>query len=800
MGKSKITVTVSSDTSGFRSGLKEAESGLEGFSKNLTSTGQSMMKFGGALSLGVTAPLVGFGALSVKAFNESNEAATKLSTNLLNVEGNTRKNVEAIEKQAAALQKKGVIEDDAIIAGASQLATFNLQGETIQKLTPKIADMAAQQKGAATTAEDMVKINNLVGKVMTGNVGALSRYGVTLDDHQKKLLKDGNEAERAAVLNEVLAQNFGKVNEALGKTPEGKMTQLKNQFGDLQEIVGEALIPVLTTGMKVVTRLITGFNDLSPGVKKLIVPIGLAAAAIGPLITVVGALTVGVGFLLSPIGLVIGGIALVAAGMVYLYKTSEPVRNAVDGLAKAFKDFDLNNIGESLKNVGSNLSKVLTESLGALGEAIDKIDWKMIADKVLDGLQAMKDKAFEFLGSIDWGGLILSLGNLIGKAFESLGELLTNIDWKKVFAFILDLGVDILKLLAKIDWGKVAAGIGTALLGALKFVFVALPVGIVKMFVGLFSAVGDLLSGEVDWGEVAGSVGKGIVKLFELVFVDLPVKIGELAWSALKAAWNFITDIDWGEVVSTVVSGYVSLLKLVWIDLPKKIWNLAFDGLKAAWNFITDIDWGEVISTIGEAYVKLMKKIWIDIPSKIGELAMKGIKAGFNWVVENGGDLLGKLTDFIKGIPKKIVETLGDLGKTLYEKGKDLIQGLLDGAGSLLKKIGDFFLDKVPGWIKGAFKSALGISSPSKVFKEYGQNIMQGLVVGLDDVAPVDRAMKKIAASTTLNLANASGTSAGATIVNNYYQVDAQMLTPTPEAGRVIQQSLKQFNTFDGRN
>lgn len=799
MGKSKITVTVSSDTSGFRSGLKEAESGLEGFSKNLTSTGQSMMKFGGALSLGVTAPLVGFGALSVKAFNESNEAATKLSTNLLNVEGNTRKNVEAIEKQAAALQKKGVIEDDAIIAGASQLATFNLQGETIQKLTPKIADMAAQQKGAATTAEDMVKINNLVGKVMTGNVGALSRYGVTLDDNQKKLLKNGNEAERAAVLNEVLAQNFGKVNEALGKTPEGKMTQLKNQFGDLQEIVGEALIPVLTTGMKVVTQLISGFNDLSPGVKKLIVPIGLAAAAIGPLITVVGALTVGVGFLLSPIGLVIGGIALVAAGMVYLYKTSEPVRNAVDGLAKAFKDFDLDNIGQSLKNVGSNLSKVLTESLDALGEAIDKIDWKMIADKVLDGLQIMKDKAFEFLGSIDWGGLILSLGNLIGKAFESLGELLTNIDWKKVFAFILDLGVDILKLIAKIDWGKVAAGIGTALLGALKFVFVALPVGIVKMFVGLFSAVGDLLSGEVDWGEVAGSVGKGIVKLFELVFVDLPVKIGELAWSALKSAWDFITDIDWGEVVGTIVTGYVALLKLVWVDLPKKIWNLALDGLKAAWNFITEIDWGEVVSTIGEAYVKLMKKIWVDIPSKIGELAMKGIKAGFNWVVENGGDLLGKLTDFIKGIPKKIVETLGDLGKTLYEKGKDLIQGLLDGAGSLLKKIGEFFLDKVPGWIKGAFKSALGISSPSKVFKEYGKNIMQGLVVGLDDVAPVDRAMKKIAASTTLNLANTSGQN-GATIVNNYYQVDAQMLTPTPEAGRVIQQSLKQYNTFDGRN
>lgn len=112
-------------------------------------------------------------------------ASKKLETNLLNVKGNTLGNVKAIEKLAATLQKKGVIDDDAIIAGASQLATFNLQGKTIQKLTPKIADMVAQLKGHNATAEDMVKVNNLIGKVMTGNVGALSKYGVTLSDTQK---------------------------------------------------------------------------------------------------------------------------------------------------------------------------------------------------------------------------------------------------------------------------------------------------------------------------------------------------------------------------------------------------------------------------------------------------------------------------------------------------------------------------------------------------------------------------------------------------------------------------------------
>ncbi|SEC98945.1 hypothetical protein [Arthrobacter woluwensis] len=37
-----------------------------------------------------------------------------------------------------------------------------------------------------------------------------------------------------------------------------------------------------------------------------------------------------------------------------------------------------------------------------------------------------------------------------------------------------------------------------------------------------------------------------------------------------------------------------------------------------------------------------------------------------------------------------------------------MIQGLLNGAGSLLSSIGSFFLNQLPGWIVGPFKAALG--------------------------------------------------------------------------------------------
>lgn len=248
-----LLVKINGDTSGLEKALGKAENSSTGLGAAFKKAeGGSFALMGGLTAAGVAAGV--FGAKSMEAYNASVEASTKLRTNLLNVKGATEEHVAALERQAAQLQSVGVIEDDVIKAGQSQLATFNLQGSTIQKLTPKIADMVAQLKGHNATAEDMVTINNLVGKVMTGNVGALSRYGVTLSDTQKELLKNGDETQRANVLNEVLAQNYGKVNEELRKTPQGQVTAFKNTFGDFMELIGEF-------SSNLVGPLIGGFND-----------------------------------------------------------------------------------------------------------------------------------------------------------------------------------------------------------------------------------------------------------------------------------------------------------------------------------------------------------------------------------------------------------------------------------------------------------------------------------------------------------------------------------------------------------
>ena len=171
-----LLVKINGDTSGLEKALGKAENSSSGLGAAFKKAeGGSFALMGGLTAAGAAATVFGF--KSVEAYNASVEASTKLRTNLLNVKGATEEHVAALERQAAQLQSVGVIEDDVIKAGQSQLATFNLQGSTIEKLTPKIADMVAQLKGhnatADTSTSDATSLALDTSVYMEGN-GALS--------------------------------------------------------------------------------------------------------------------------------------------------------------------------------------------------------------------------------------------------------------------------------------------------------------------------------------------------------------------------------------------------------------------------------------------------------------------------------------------------------------------------------------------------------------------------------------------------------------------------------------------------
>ena len=95
-------------------------------------------------------------------------------------------------------------------------------------IIPVMNDMAVQQYGLGASAESVTQIATMLGKVMNGQTEALSRYGYKFDEAQKQILQYGTEAERAAVLVEVVTESVGGMNEAMAQTNPGKIQQLSN--------------------------------------------------------------------------------------------------------------------------------------------------------------------------------------------------------------------------------------------------------------------------------------------------------------------------------------------------------------------------------------------------------------------------------------------------------------------------------------------------------------------------------------------------------------------------------------------
>jgi phage-related minor tail protein len=85
---------------------------------------------------------------------------------------------------------------------------------------------------------------------------------------------------------------------------------------------------------------------------------------------------------------------------------------------------------------------------------------------------------------------------------------------------------------------------------------------------------------------------------------------------------------------------------------------------------------------------------------------------------------------FFAALPGKIKNALSNLASTLFNFGMNAMQGFVNGLASVGQRAIDKARD-IANSVKNIVKGALGIGSPSKVFKEYGRNVVQGFVLGI---------------------------------------------------------------------
>ncbi len=218
-------------------------------------------------------------------------------------------------------------------------------------------------------------------------------------------------------------------------------------------------------------------------------------------------------------------------------------------------------------------------------------------------------------------------------------------------------------------------------------------------------------------------IARGIMVAIPWLIAFGSMVVGAIAAGVSIAAAGIAAAIPWLIAFAPVIAIIAAVAAAAWLIVSN--WSTITEFMGKLWEGVQNVVGG---------FINWIKGNWPLLLAIItGPIGMAVLFVIRHWdsIKEGAANMINGLVNFFTGLPGRIGSAVGNMGSLLYNKGRDLIDGLLNGAGSLLSKIGNFFLDKVPGWIKDPFKKALGIASPSKVFAGFGKNTVQGLVNGI---------------------------------------------------------------------
>jgi hypothetical protein len=129
------------------------------------------------------------------------------------------------------------------------------------------------------------------------------------------------------------------------------------------------------------------------------------------------------------------------------------------------------------------------------------------------------------------------------------------------------------------------------------------------------------------------------------------------------------------------------------------------------------------------------------LATRAGEAANRAA-GSLSRLAGNAGSALGRLASsvqsgisralgYISRFPGQAANALGRLAGMLYSAGVNAIQGLYNGIVSRGQSVLNY-LSTLASRAASTFARALGIASPSKVFRSFGEDIVDGLVQGID--------------------------------------------------------------------
>lgn len=548
-------------------------------------------------------------------------------------------------------------------------------------------------------------------------------------------------------------------------TIEGSVRMAKNSWQDFMTAVGSGDTDRIRETMQGIRVAIFGTWDedqdqMVGGVIRNIMPVFQRAieAVADELPALASSLAFGVGEMIAN---------AMNIDTVGIESTQELGRRLVEGIVQGISDVS-----------GLDFSSILNK----LTETID-------VSAIIDGFSSVGTAILDF-----WNSLTetLDLGN-VNVAIESLGNIVSNV-WGFIEQNVLPHASELGEIIGTV--GNVLMEAGNSVLNLFEALSPFLPVilgavaavqgfMIVQQLIGFFTTFGSVI-GTVS--TVIGTFG-GPIAAIAAALGGWPVLIvaviggivaliassedaREFIGNAIQAIGQFFSDL-WASAVESF-NGIVESVKQTAADSVAQ-WEQMKADAAAKWQEIQESiaqaligivnwvlqKWAQVKQSTSDAWNAVLSTL-----SSIGSSIISTVQNAWNLVVTTVATALtntynrvlngwGVILSYVTSIPSKIKSALSNVGDTLYSVGQNIIDGLKRGISSSIGSVASTILSGMKGAVD-TVKSFLGIASPSKLFKTFGEFTMEGFAIGVTDMT--EKAVKAVREASGAIYDAASGT------------------------------------------
>jgi hypothetical protein len=256
-----LKLNLLADVTKFGAGMVEARGDVSKLSTAATRAGKAVAAAFTGMAIAAGYAAVRIGKDSVQAAIEDEKAQTQLAQTLRNVVNATDSAISSTEKWITKQQFATGISDNQLRPALATLTRATGDLSKAQSLTNLALDISVG------TGKDLESVSLALAKAYNGNLGALTRLGVPLDENIKKT-GDFDAAQKA------LAATFGGAAAANANTYAGRLAIVSERIGELKESIGADLLIKFDNLLKKVNEVAMGFggeepNSLSNKVKLL---------------------------------------------------------------------------------------------------------------------------------------------------------------------------------------------------------------------------------------------------------------------------------------------------------------------------------------------------------------------------------------------------------------------------------------------------------------------------------------------------------------------------------------------------